>query len=578
MKKAFAIILSACFAVTAFAQAQPAKTPQQTAQEKAAAEKAAKEAAAKAEREKADANRKKYNEIFQKWQALVNQGKAAESGSLAMEIAAMYGQPGVAANHAMHIANSLGRAKNDKAALEFKVQFMNVAIEKTDGDIKVNLMTELANTLKTNKLADEKAIAKLLNDRYAVKNITPMRLFQLYVADNRLDEAEKTARAMIDAEKDSRKLGTLFSSIVRAFDGKKVFGSTYGQKFYLLWMEKAGTPLVINAYARYAQKYALLSEAEVQNLFDSRFSAPGITDTIKMELHLKDMTAEQFYAKEHFAKALAAAGNNEELQYKVYSALANTVNQWSDAPEWKAKTCREAILKPCVLNSKSFGHYLENFVNRFAAGNYKDTEELLLKLEQMFPAVSPQYRSICDAKTGFYLGAAKRYYEKEDPVLLDRAIKAQYAKLAVLPQNAGEFDQLKILLRIGDIAAMKGDLEQVTQAYFAAEKLTSRNMAHLDSQRIRFQLYLGRAAYANEDYATTVKCLEVFLAKAQPNGQDKQWMYEALTRSYLAMGNDVSAAKYAPLMLENAPRYMRSRLEPGVQELLQRVNAPCPVK
>ena len=223
-----------------------------------------------------------------------------------------------------------------------KVQRQNAAqlkkyyeflITRASGDIKAGWITEYAALLKSQKLASDEEIAKLLASRYAVKGLTEAKRFQMLVGDDELEKADAIARKLLAEAKDPKEKAGMIRGFIREFSSKKVFGSDLADKYYkLLLAELTGGAKAeaIQEYAGFLEKYVIVSDEEIAKLLASRYAIPALTKTELAGCLLYDIKATQGSEekKTAYLSGLEKIKDDTSARLRFYSNLTGGTGVW----------------------------------------------------------------------------------------------------------------------------------------------------------------------------------------------------------------------------------------------------------
>lgn len=180
------------------------------------------------------------------------------------------------------------------------------------------------------------------------------------------------------------------------------------------------------------------------------------------------------------------------------------------------------------------------------------------------------YIATCDGMKNMYVNEAQRYYEPADPATLKKAVAILDKQFAAYDDNETS-SKLRVLVNIAKYSVQAGDYAKAEAAAAKAKELLgdSTNREFL-AQYANTLVHQGLARYAQEKYQEVIDIL-LPIREIIDTGRDfKGEYYDALVRSYVALGQYKEALKYTDQMVMFAPGYMKNRLKSHVDELKER--------
>ena len=376
-----ALFLTLCIAAAVPAGMMAADAPQNA--DKAAAEAKAKaEAEAKLRRE----NQEKYNAGVKAYGEALAKGDVAAAEKAAMSVYACFGKPGAPDNLSRYAGDLLNRVRNEnkKEIQPLCRKLYEKQISLAQSDYKVALINEYADYLKRSKLAKPEEIAKLLEQRLQVKDVSAKCLYGIYLSIDDLANAEAFIEKHLASVEEKNRPGEMDQAIARILE-KKVYGSALAAKYYRKRIDLASTAdekaRITAVYANFLKQYCLVSDEEADKIKASRWTLSGLTPEGKVDCYLEDMKDLDLQAdkKALVDKMLAEFKADDAMRIKIYKAC------WVlKGPAFLEKV---VFTDPAVVGTKEndnprvYTDFMNGYDNRCFIGRYAEVEKFLASEE-----------------------------------------------------------------------------------------------------------------------------------------------------------------------------------------------------
>lgn len=305
-------------------------------------------------------------------------------------------------------------------------RFYEEIIKRASGDVCVSWIEMYAQFLKEQKINTPEEIAKVLERRYQVKDISDMRLLRLEISDGKLEDADAKIMKLAAAESDPAKKIAFYRQFVKDFQAKKVYGSQFLNKYYKEMLKLASAPdeksRLMGEYAAFAEQYALLSMEEVDKLQTEKFKVAGLSANYLVECYdnMIRNTNDLETVKGNFDKGMAAAGNNPALRSKMLSAVlrlggASAKVRFTDLP-WINETFEKEVKGNVALRPGTYKDMLNAYLGGYAnTGRLAEVE----KLFKSFIAVDLKLKKDADAESAKKTAARKAVAQEREKIQLN---------------------------------------------------------------------------------------------------------------------------------------------------------------
>lgn len=268
--------------------------------------------------------------------------------------------------------------------------FYEEIIKRGDGDVAVGWIEMYAQFLKEQRMMKAEEIAKVLETRYKVKNISEPRLIRLLISDGKLTEADAKIVKLVAAEKEPEKKIGVYRQFLNNFKDKRVYGAQFANKYYKELMKLTTEPnskcRLMGEYANFAEQFAFLSMDEVDKLKADRRKIPGLSKEMQLDLLCGDihnvMLPEE--AQAVVEKAMAAAGDDVKMRTKVLSACQSAFLgreayvRMRDVAWFHSFWEKNIIALPPILGYHVYSGFLSSYLSDMA------TTDKLGDVEKMF--------------------------------------------------------------------------------------------------------------------------------------------------------------------------------------------------
>jgi len=376
------LFLTLCIAAAVPAGMMAADAPKNAAQ--AAAEAKAKaEAEAKLRRE----NQEKYNAGVKAYGEALAKGDVAAAEKAAMNVFACFGKPGAPENLSRYAGDLINRIRGEKKKeiqpLCRKLYEKVIALAQSD--YKVAMINEYAGYLKNFKLAKPEEIAKLLEQRLQVKDLSAKCLYGVYLSIDDLAKAEAFIEKHLASVEEKDRLREMDQAISKILE-KKVYGSELAAKYYKKRIDLSPTAdekaRILEIYANFLKEYCLVPDEEADKIKASRWSLPGLTPAGRVSCYFEDLKAVELQSekKAFVDKILAEFKDNAELRIKIYRQC------WRiKGPAFLEKV---VFSDPAVRGTKEadnpgfYKDFMREYDNRCFIGRYAEVEKFLASEEE----------------------------------------------------------------------------------------------------------------------------------------------------------------------------------------------------
>ena len=267
-------------------------------------------------------------------------------------------------------------------------RFYEEIIKRADGDVCVGWIEMYAQFLKEQKISPQEDINKVLASRYQVKGISNMRLIRLQISDNKLEDADAAIMKLVAAESDPVKKIGIYRQFVKDFQNKKVYGSSFLNKYYKDMMKLVSAPddksKLMREYASFAEQYAILSMDEVDKLYAESIKIPGLSSKYLVEYYGNQVarTNDSATVKGNFDKGMAIAGDDFALRSKMVSSVLSlggyhAVVRFQNLP-WFPAIFEKEVKGNVAISQTDYRWKLEAYLNGYAnSGKLAEVEKML---------------------------------------------------------------------------------------------------------------------------------------------------------------------------------------------------------
>lgn len=305
-------------------------------------------------------------------------------------------------------------------------RFYEEIIKRADGDVCVGWIEMYAQFLKEQKISPQEDINKVLASRYQVKGISDTRLIRLQISDSKLEDADAAIMKLVAAESDPAKKIGIYRQFVKDFQNKKVYGSSFLNKYYKDMMKLVSAPddksRLMREYASFAEQYAILSMDEVDKLYAESIKIPGLSNKYLVEYYGNQVarTNDSATVKGDFDKGMAIAGDDFALRSKMISAVLrlggyHAVVRFQNLP-WFPAIFEKEVKGNVALRPGTYKDMLNAYLGGYAnSGRLAEVE----KLFKSFIAVDLKLKKDADAESAKKTAARKAVAQEREKIQLN---------------------------------------------------------------------------------------------------------------------------------------------------------------